>query len=244
MDTNFPSEKTRRAFAPWPESHVLAGPLAWPTPNQTLFLDDGARFFARHRSNPDYGKPGWTRDCGRRFHKGMDIAPLKFAVTDKTTTVIHTDCATGRTWEGVETVVEPHDEIFAVLDGRAVAVNEDAAASDYGQFIVLLHTASATTGQGSFEFVTLYGHLSRVSVTLGQRVSSGDFIGAMGKTSRNAEARRWLDIAPHLHFEVARVRDPHWHELQSNKDAVGGLYNGQNLEPCDPVKFFARFLPR
>jgi murein DD-endopeptidase MepM/ murein hydrolase activator NlpD len=43
----------------------------------------------------------------------------------------------------------------------------------------------------------------------------------MGQTSRSADARNWMAIAPHLHFEV--------------RDADGHAY--------DPVEFLKRFLP-
>ena len=52
-------------------------------------------------------------------------------------------------------------------------------------------------------WVTLYGHLDRVDVTVGDRVRAGDLIGLSGNTG--------LSTAPHLHFEVRRFgrsRDP------------------------------------
>jgi len=54
----------------------------------------------------------------------------------------------------------------------------------YGYSIVLAH------GQ----FLTLYGHLSAVSVSCGQRVSKGSTIGAVGSTGNST--------GPHLHFEI------------------------------------------
>ncbi len=54
----------------------------------------------------------------------------------------------------------------------------------YGYSIVLAH--------GSY--LTLYGHLSAVSVSCGQRVGKGALIGAVGSTGNSS--------GPHLHFEV------------------------------------------
>ena len=53
-----------KSFAPIPAGNRLG--LAWPTANHSL-LDAPPRFFAATRANPDYGRPGWTRDCGSAF---------------------------------------------------------------------------------------------------------------------------------------------------------------------------------
>lgn len=55
----------------------------------------------------------------------------------------------------------------------------------YGNHIVIDH------GNGNH---TLYGHLSQISVVVGQRVARGSQIGLMGSTGRST--------GPHLHFEI------------------------------------------
>lgn len=194
-------------FVPLPASEQIA--ITWPTPNRQLFTAPD-KFFARTRVNPDFGKPGWTRDCGRRFHRGCDIAPVNVTPTGQTTRVIFTDCATGKDFASDEPTFIPHDEVFAVFPGKIIKAVTDESASDFGRHVVIEHCWP----NGGDKFFTLYGHLAELK--------TGNCIGRMGQTSRNADARNWMAIAPHLHFEV--------------RNAAGNAY--------DPVEFLKRFLPR
>lgn len=55
----------------------------------------------------------------------------------------------------------------------------------YGNCIIIDH---------GYELQTLYGHLSKINVTVGQEVKIGDVIGELGSTGRST--------GPHLHYEV------------------------------------------
>ncbi len=208
-------------FVPLPAAERIE--IAWPTPNHFLFEAPG-KFFARTRVNPDYGKPGWTRDCGRRFHRGCDIAPVQVTPTGQTTRVIFTDCASGTDFESVEPTWVPHDEVFCVWDGIVVEAVTDESASDLGRHVVVEHRWPSSGER----FYTLYAHLTRISSHLCNncykdvRVSRGQRLGWMGQSSRSADARNWMAIAPHLHFEA--------------RDAAGN--------PYDPVEFLQRFVLR
>jgi hypothetical protein len=211
--------------------------IAWPTPNH--FLLDAP------------WKPGWTRDCGKRFHRGCDIAPVNVTGTGKTTRVIFTDCATNADFESEEPTFVPQDDVFCVFDGRVAEVLEDESASDFGRHIVIEHVWPSS-GE---KFFTLYAHLAEIGNGLidlnGRRagparptddtarrawprswnrgklsrptttmVVRGQRIGKMGQTARSADARNWMAIAPHLHFEV--------------RDAEGRAY--------EPVELLRRFV--
>ena len=207
---------SRLGFVPLPVGEPLR--ITWPTPNQQLW---GApeKFFACTRSNPDFGKPGWTRDCGRRFHRGCDIAPVRVSATGQTTPVILTDCATGQDFVSREPTWIPHDEVSNIFPGRIVEAVIDEAISDFGRHVVIEHHWPKS---GAI-FFTLYGHLAEVWVVPGAVLTRAAVpLGKMGQTARSPDARNWLAIAPHLHFEV-------W-------DAAGAAY--------DPVEFLKEFLPR
>ncbi len=75
--------------------------------------------------------------------------------------------------------------IYAVTDG---VVEESGAASGFGLWVVLRHR------DGSH---SVYGHINRSLVTVGQQVSAGEQIAEMGN--------RGQSTGPHLHFEVWRA---------------------------------------
>lgn len=81
-----------------------------------------------------------------------------------------------------------------VLASRGGTVSEIGDDPILGVYIVLRHS-------GGFE--TLYGHLSRVGVSLNDEVRSGMILGAVGSTG--------MVTGSHLHFEIrqhGRSRDP------------------------------------
>lgn len=69
--------------------------------------------------------------------------------------------------------------------GSGVVQRADNKSSGFGQHIRIDH---------GFDYLTIYAHLSKYNVRVGQKVKRGDLIGFVGSTGRSQ--------APHLHYEV------------------------------------------
>ncbi len=94
---------------------------------------------------------------------------------------------------GVDFWVLSQTPIHSVLDGTVRILHDNNYDKDYGPTLVLEHTIDGVT------FYTLYGHLSRKTLSLlgvGQTVKKGDLIGYVGNAEENGG---WV---PHLHFQL------------------------------------------
>ncbi|MDR0437272.1 MAG: M23 family metallopeptidase [Bacteroidales bacterium] len=81
-------------------------------------------------------------------------------------------------------IIGPHGTpIYATGDGTVTRSGDGYGG--YGIVVVIDH---------GFGFQTLYGHLSKRDVQVGQKVKRGDIIGRMGNTGRS--------VGTHLHYEV------------------------------------------
>lgn len=96
---------------------------------------------------------------------------------------------------GVEFIVPVGTSVLAAAVGTVVVAGDDGLVAHgpqtnfYGNLVIVEHD----TTDGS-AFFTLYGHLSEVSVEVGQRVAAGDALGLSGASG--------VADGPHLHFEV------------------------------------------
>jgi murein DD-endopeptidase MepM/ murein hydrolase activator NlpD len=91
--------------------------------------------------------------------------------------------------QGMDFTAPTGSAIYATGDG--VVARADAAASGYGNHVVIRH---------GFGYETLYGHLSKYKCRAGQKVKRGDIIGYVGSTGRSQ--------GPHCHYEVHKDGTP------------------------------------
>lgn len=103
---------------------------------------------------------------------------------------------------GVEFVNPRGTPILAAADGVVIHAGDDLSTifgpqpNYYGNLVVIQHNFTSPEGQPVF---TLYGHMNRVDVQVGQNVQQGVQIGSVGDSG--------IALGPHLHFEV-RVGNP------------------------------------
>jgi murein DD-endopeptidase MepM/ murein hydrolase activator NlpD len=86
---------------------------------------------------------------------------------------------------GIDIAAPTGTAVYATSGGTAISVGFNNYT--YGRWVVIRHDDG---------FLSLYGHLSRQSVSQGQRVSAGQQIGAVGSTG--------FSSGPHLHFTIYR----------------------------------------
>lgn len=120
--------------------------------------------------------------------KAPFATPVKSAFRFTSQFGLRRDPKTGgrRMHRGVDFAASSGTPIYATADG---VVTHSGWHSGYGRLIKIQH---------EFGIETRYAHLSRLKVKVGQRVSRGDRIGAMGSSGRATGV--------HLHYEV-RVGD-------------------------------------
>ncbi|MEL6674845.1 MAG: M23 family metallopeptidase [Bacteroidota bacterium] len=88
---------------------------------------------------------------------------------------------------GVDFPLPIGSEVRATASGIVRKVVSQKGKSSYGKYILINHDN---------EHGSLYAHLSKTYVTVGQEVKKGEMIGLSGNTG--------LSTAPHLHYELIK----------------------------------------
>jgi len=118
------------------------------------------------------------------------IRPIKnmYNVTSGFGMRYHPIFKTLRQHTGVDITAPRGTPVYATADG---VVSAKQTYSGYGICVVINH---------GFSYETLYAHLSRRTVRIGQKVKRGELIGYVGTTG--------ISIGPHLHYEVLKNGKP------------------------------------
>ncbi len=95
-------------------------------------------------------------------------------------------------YNGVDLADSIGTPVLAAAEGDVIVAKAGGYNGGYGSYVVIQH------GNGS---QTLYAHLSAVNTSVGQHVSKGQQIGALGNSGKST--------GPHLHFEIRNgTRNP------------------------------------
>ncbi len=94
-------------------------------------------------------------------------------------------------YNGVDLAASLGTPVVASAAGTVIIAKTFGYNGGYGLYVAIRHDNGTQT---------LYGHLSQVNVSVGQVVSQGEIIGAVGSTGRSTGS--------HLHFEVRGAKNP------------------------------------
>lgn len=132
-----------------------------------------------------------TLDKMNTYRIAIEKMPLTMPLRDAFRYTSGFGARWGRRHEGVDMATPVGTPVYATADG---VINFAGRQGAYGNLIKIDHELGTETR---------FGHLSRIRVKAGQRVSQGDLIGDSGNTGRST--------GPHLHYEVrmkGRAMDP------------------------------------
>lgn len=89
---------------------------------------------------------------------------------------------------GMDFTANVGTKIYATGDG---VIETAEYGSGYGNHVVINH---------GYGYQTLYGHMNRIAVRIGQKIKRGELIGYVGNTG--------LSAGPHVHYEVHKNHEP------------------------------------
>ena len=130
------------------------------------------------------GRSQWFEASGVGEQRGGMARPTNGRVTSTFGMRRHPILGYRRMHSGIDFGGGYGAPIYAVTDGVVAMAGRNGG---YGNYVRLNHGGGLGTG---------YGHMSRIAVRAGQRVSRGQVIGYIGSTG--------LSTGPHLHYELYR----------------------------------------
>ncbi|MEO5493090.1 MAG: peptidoglycan DD-metalloendopeptidase family protein [Sphingomonas sp.] len=126
----------------------------------------------------------WYDANGQTRRDGFAGLPCGGRVSSSFGMRLHPILGYYRMHKGIDVACAYGSPVYAVIDGM---VNWAGYKGGYGNYIGINGSSGVGTG---------YGHLSRIAVRSGERVSRGELVGYSGNSG--------LSTGPHLHFETYR----------------------------------------
>lgn len=130
----------------------------------------------------DGSRTEWLDPKGVGERKGTMMWPVAARISSNFGWRVHPVLGFRRLHKGMDFAAAYGSPIRATTDGRVASAGWHGG---YGNFVKLDHGGGLATG---------YGHMSRIVVRAGSRVSQGQVIGYVGSTG--------LSTGPHLHYEL------------------------------------------
>jgi uncharacterized protein YgiM (DUF1202 family) len=116
--------------------------------------------------------------------------------------------------EGLDFVAPVGANIYACADGEVFSIRKPGDGNAYGLHVRIRHRV------GDREYRTVYAHLSKVTVSVGELVKAGDLIGLAGETGHT--------YGPHLHLTLK---------------LIGALTPGYPIGVVDPLPYLKQDEP-
>ncbi|MDR2398609.1 MAG: M23 family metallopeptidase [Spirochaetaceae bacterium] len=125
------------------------------------------------------------------LHRGFRYPLRRYRLTSAFGMRVNPVTGVLRNHNGLDLAAPMGTEVYAAQDGMVTEIGEDRI---YGKYIIIRHGNN---------WVSLYGHLSKIDTALRKQVGSGTLIGRVGSTGQST--------GPHLHFELrqnGKAQDP------------------------------------
>ena len=94
-------------------------------------------------------------------------------------------------YNGVDLAISCGQPVLATAPGQVIISKSTGWNTGYGKYTAISHPNNTQS---------LYAHMSKVFVEVGQAVTQGDAIGLIGSTGRSTGC--------HVHFEIRGARNP------------------------------------
>ena len=157
--------------------HAFLGPDPEAARASSSALTRGREGTAWIENLQSLGRRLESGDAGASRERTPNIWPVKGLVTQR-----YSDGSRDPRHDGIDIMAEENAVVVSAARGLVTEAGWD---NDLGRYVRIHH---------DFDLETVYGHLGRATVRVGDQVGKGNAIGVVGNTGRS--------LGPHLHFEI------------------------------------------